>query len=446
MKKILRKGFGGFVGALLLAAELAVLADWITAALGITLPLLPWLTGAGVVFLLLALLPVRRHRLPDLAQSLLVLFLVTLLGSQGLLFYLRRTGGYAELDRGKAALSGGKLVLVTVPEPGEETILAGGVIEEYLRYGSEVQLLYTGDASADAARAAALSYGIPAENASVRGDRTAAEALRGILQALQPEVILAAAPETGVEVPDLAALLSALREELPEYRPLVLQGFLHALGTEAPADFYDSPNLLSTREPAVSVKGFAWDKRIRLPVAAGTLSRALPDKGPCFAWLTKESAEKIVNGDRVFRQLGSAAAENEPAFLKLQNEQGDFIYDYYIDPMGKETFTLYTSGAADQACWVSVEGERCSAKLGQGRTVNVTCPKGRQCIVTVTSDDGKYWDTVLISNPGRFSRETGQALEQGCRQFWEEILPASNSGRLAARLWTWLRPMLPAKG
>ena len=72
----------------------------------------------------------------------------------------------------------------------------------------------------------------------------------------------------------------------------------------------------------------------------------------------------------------------------------------------------------------------------------VSCPKNQRCIVTVTSGDGKYWDTVLISNPGRFHRVTGQSLERENRLFWEEILPASNSYQLALPAWTWLQARL----
>ena len=442
MNMIQRKGFGGVLGALVLAAELAVLADWLAVGLrGEALPRVPWLLGAGVLFLLLALLPVRRHKLPDAARHVLMLFLIVLLGSQGILLYLRRSGGYTVLDQGKSALYAGHRVLVTVPEPGEETVLAGGVIEQYLRYGSDVSFFYTGDATEDAARAAAVSYGLPAENARVRNAAAAGEALGAFLAERQPDVVLAAAPETGVEVPDLEALLDELRTEAPGYEPLVLRGFLRTLGTEAPADFY-AANILSTQKPARSLKGFNWEKRVRLPVDAATLSRSLPVSGTGASVLTADAAERAVNGDKVFWPLKPAAGENEPAFVKIQNGQEDFVYDYYIDPLGRESFTLYTVGDADQPYSVSVQGDKCSARIGQERTLTISCPKNQRCIVTVTSGDGKYWDTVMISNPGRFYRVTGQRLEQEFRHFWEEIVPPSNSFQLATQGWEWARARL----
>lgn len=441
MKKVLKKGIGGVFGALLLAVELAVLADWIAVGLGHPLPLKPWLIGAAALFLLLALLPFPRHWLPDSARSVLVLFLVALLGSQGVLLYLRRSGAYTALDTGKNALYAGREVLVTVPEPGEEIPLAAGVIEQYLRYGSEVRLLYTGEpteTTREAASAAAQFYGIPLENVYVPESGTGEELLRACLIERQPDVVFAAAAEDGVEVPDLAAILEELKEALPDWRPLVLQGYVRALGLQGPADFYTSANLLATQEPAKRLKGADWEKRVRLPVDAATLTHTLA--GHRYeAQLTADAAARILNSDRVFWPLGGVPAEEEPAFVKLMDGQGNFVYDYYIDPLGKASFPLYTVGAADQPYSVSVEGDKCSAKIGLDRTLDVICPKGRRCIVTVTSADGRYWDTVLISNPGRFHRETAQQLERELRLFWEELLPASNSGALARQGWTWLR-------
>ena len=443
MKKILRKGFGGFLGALLLAAELAVLADWIAVGYGHPLPRLPWLIGAGVLFLLLALLPFRRHKLSDTARHVLILSLVLLLGSQGLLLYLRRSGGYTVLDTGKGELYSGHRVLVTVPEPGQEIPLAAGVIEQYLRYGSELSLLFTGEADQEKATAEALFYGLPADRV-LTADGEAGEALlRRFLEEQQPDIVLAAGSEIGMEVPNLTALLRELKKTLPDYQPLVLQGYVQALGLQAPADFHSSVNLLSTQEPVRQPKGANWEKRVRLPVDAGTLSHTMIGNS-YETRLSWDAAERVINADRVFWQLGSA--DTELSFAKISDSQGNFLYDYYIDPLGKESLTLYTVGEADQPYSVNLEGDKCSAKIGLDRTLDVICPKGRSCIVTVTSADGKYWDTVLISNPGRFQRETAQTLERELHLFWEELLPASNSGQLFAAGWAWLQEKLPTRG
>ena len=221
----------------------------------------------------------------------------------------------------------------------------------------------------------------------------------------------------------------------------MLRGYPQALGLNAPDDFYAGATLLSTQEPKARLKGVSWDERLRLPVDAGTLSHAIA--GNVYETrLTADAAERVLSSDRVFWQLGSAAKENEPAFVKIMDGQENFIYEYYIDPLGKESFSLYTVGAADQPYSVSVEGDKCSARIVQDRTLSVTCPKGQSCIVTVTSGDGKYWDTVLISNAGRFRRETALTIERELRVFWDEILPQSNSVRLFQAGMDWTKSLL----
>lgn len=92
-----------------------------------------------------------------------------------------------------------------------------------------------------------------------------------------------------------------------------------------------------------------------------------------------------------------AAAAN---FIKLMNGEGDFVYDYHLDPSGTGSFDIYTCGDAASGRDYSIEcvGEDCSAVMQNGR-VTVTCPAGKSCVVTVS--DGVYSDTALFRNSGR---------------------------------------------
>lgn len=105
-------------------------------------------------------------------------------------------------------------------------------------------------------------------------------------------------------------------------------------------------------------------------------------------------------------------------FIKLQNADGDFVYDYYIDKSGGEDFTLYAVGVPEERTeadyTVLVEGEGCSAQLDGGR-LHVECPRGKSCVITVASADGTMSDSVRISNPGLTSR-LGQRIEY-CAQY-----------------------------
>lgn len=100
-------------------------------------------------------------------------------------------------------------------------------------------------------------------------------------------------------------------------------------------------------------------------------------------------------------------------FIKLQNQAGDFVYDYYIDPSGRETFTVYASGAAAEELSqlrLSCEGEGCRAELQDGQVL-VSCPRGKSCSVTVSSADGRYADTVRFSDPSPLKRGALQDFE-----------------------------------
>ena len=118
-----------------------------------------------------------------------------------------------------------------------------------------------------------------------------------------------------------------------------------------------------------------------------------------------------------------------PRYIKLMNERGDFVYDYYIDPSGQESFLLYAPDEADldtAAYSLQWEGAGCSVRLEDGR-LQVRCPRGRSCVLTLTTADGVCGDTVRISNPGAFMRSTGQKIEIVLRRWWDKSLPDSNA-------------------
>ncbi len=413
MKKVLNKGVPGVFWALLLAAELAALADLTAAALDYPLPLLPWAIGAGAVFLLFALLPMSRERLRADALVLLLLSLIAVLTAAGFLFYRVHTSAGTDVDRGKAALYGDHKVLVASSTEAETVYLVGGVAEEYVRYGSELWYfnMETG---------MLRPYG---------GEAVPASAVDAINR-VWPDVIFC--PRGSAAKPVLEAV-AAVVERVPDYLPTILQG----LSRGDFGDFY-AVNPASTQMPLYGTTEANWERRLRLPVAAPLLTRSMLSASGGFSSLLGGAAvrEEILyssNGDRVFWPYGRSSPAGLD-FVKLMNEYGDFIYDYYISPLGKESFEIYTSGrAADQVYTVSCEGDRCSAKLNAGR-LDVVCPKGRTCIVTITSADGSCWDTVVISNPGRFDRVTAPALERFLLRLWDEAVPQTNVCALLHRL------------
>ena len=107
--------------------------------------------------------------------------------------------------------------------------------------------------------------------------------------------------------------------------------------------------------------------------------------------------------------------DNGLGFVKIQNSQGDFVYDYYVNRDGVEYFELYTVGDApadlkDYTITCSSK-DNSFAEYEDGKIL-VSCPVYTECTVTVTSNDGKYSDTVVFSNPGLYKRSIGQKIEQ----------------------------------
>ena len=106
---------------------------------------------------------------------------------------------------------------------------------------------------------------------------------------------------------------------------------------------------------------------------------------------------------------------NDLNFVKIQNAQGDFVYDYYVNRDGVEYFEIYTSGDAPadlKDYTITYSSKDNSFAQYENGKILVSCPIYTSCTVTVTSADGKYSDTVVLSNPGLYKRSIGQKIEQ----------------------------------
>ena len=87
-------------------------------------------------------------------------------------------------------------------------------------------------------------------------------------------------------------------------------------------------------------------------------------------------------------------------FIKLMNERGDFVYDYYLFGQDEIRLDLYSYNydvplGSDYRIWKSNENADVTITGGQ---LAVRCPKGQTCVVTVSSADGLVSDTVRIIN------------------------------------------------
>ncbi|MDO4982509.1 MAG: PIG-L family deacetylase [Eubacteriales bacterium] len=116
-------------------------------------------------------------------------------------------------------------------------------------------------------------------------------------------------------------------------------------------------------------------------------------------------------------------------FLKLMTEDGEFVYDYYINPTGHEYFKMYIRGASAQSLDLRVSctgGSGCRAKLENG-LLDVTCPEGEDCFVTVASADGRCSDTIHVRNDKTWKISLAQQIEKYVRKEFREGVIHSNT-------------------
>lgn len=284
-----------------------------------------------------------------------------------LMLIYERSAVYDEVDDGKGALYAGKKVMLVVPHQDDEINLAGGVIEEYIRYGSEVYVVYAtngdyrvpakqrlgetidalavlgvdeehiiflgyGDACADengvplynsdeqATSNAGHSYTYtyaehpPFREGRAYTRRNILEDIRGVILEYRPDVIYGVDCDKHQDH-QLTALLfdRALGEILHMingYKPLVYKGFAYSTAYYAYDDFYRL-NIKSTLAPQNGLRIFApdvyaWGERVRMPVSARSLSRAMLSSrlfAASFEHRSQDEAQRawqIINGDKVF--------------------------------------------------------------------------------------------------------------------------------------------------
>ena len=155
----------------------------------------------------------------------------------------------------------------------------------------------------------AYREGTPYTRENLLGD------LRSVIEEIRADVIFCVDYDENIDHRAVTMLFDeALGEILtaaPDYDPLVLKGFTYSTAFHAPADFYDSVNLLSTVNPdgeRMENGVFRWDARVRLPMDGRALSHSITECRSFAVSREYESqmlwriAPRIINGDKVFWQ------------------------------------------------------------------------------------------------------------------------------------------------
>ena len=362
VKEKIGKMLLGLLASLLVAGILAVAGDAALAWNEIEVPCsLFLLAGAALTALLFALNRKRPQRL--LKTGLWMIVLLAVVGT-GLFFVWKNfsdSAVFENVDLGKGELYQGKKVMVIVPHQDDELNLMAGVLEEYIRYGSEVYPVYVtnGDYKQDPedrfreALDVLEHIGIPARNVIFLGygddwkdggphlynagpdvvmeSRTGRTETYGtkvqdvwrsgvpytvdnlltdiqsVIRTYRPDVIYCtdydSHPDHKATTLAFEKVMGRILKEDPTYRPLVFKGYAYSTAWYAEPDFYGI-NLLSTHdvfvEPYNQEHGvYRWEDRVRLPVGADTLSRSVMSSGIFRELLLHVSQKAYVHAEQI---------------------------------------------------------------------------------------------------------------------------------------------------
>lgn len=326
------------LGSAVLAGVLSVATDLVIAWQGREVSCGVFVLFFGGLTALLCFLFRRKpKKIRTLALGLLTLLLA---GAVCLLlcwYSFTNSAAFSGVDQGKTQLYADRRVMLIVPHQDDEINVLGGVLEEYVRYGSEIRIVFVtnGDMyglAEDRFREAlevCRYIGIPEENAIFLGygDDWKADGphiynaqpgqvmesyigntqtygtasagvyregnaytvdnflgdLKSVILEYRPEVIYCSDYDWHIDHKALTLAFektmgSILKEE-PDYRPLVFKGYAYGTAWYAEPDFFET-NILSTRnlfeDPFYQTpEVYRWEERLRLPVWDQSLSRSL---------------------------------------------------------------------------------------------------------------------------------------------------------------------------
>lgn len=284
---------------------------------------------------------------------------IVLLYSGWLIF--RNWGNYEAVDSGKDAFYENHRVMLIVPHQDDEINVLGGVIEEYVTYGSEVFIVFAtnGDNFYPAstrlreAIAAAACMGVPEDHLIFLGygdgwrsgdphiynaepgeiqesycGRTATYGLedhpayhdgnpytsenylndmRSVILDHRPDVIFCVDYDSHADHRATSLFfekaMGILLKENPDYRPTVYKGYGYNTAWGAVWD-YCAMNVGATAEVTTYPFVYRWEDRIRLPVSAEGLSRSLSGSNVFQALAAhacqdaETHAAAVANGDK----------------------------------------------------------------------------------------------------------------------------------------------------
>ena len=138
-----RSGLSGLFASLIFAAEVFFIGDMALARSSSNMPpVIGIITFAAAFFVIFVLSRANPRAAGYAALTLSALIVLTVIVCGMLWYGIYEHGVYADEDTGKGGLYRGRRVMVLVPHEDDEINLMGGVLEQYVKYGSTVYIVY----------------------------------------------------------------------------------------------------------------------------------------------------------------------------------------------------------------------------------------------------------------------------------------------------------------
>lgn len=133
-------------------------------------------------------------------------------------------------------------------------------------------------------------------------------------------------------------------------------------------------------------------------------------------------------------ELYEAQPQSDFRFIKLMDAREDFVYDYYMSGDSME-MQLYRNGDAPELLpenyIITLDNARCSAVIENGK-IRFRCPRGQQCILTISDVNGCCRDRVLLRNKPAFF-----TIPQTIEKLYKDALMAKGIYKIN-QLWDWI--------
>ena len=262
--------------------------------------------------------------------------------------------------------------------------------------------------------------------------------MQSIIQKKQPDILFVVDfdAHTDHKATDLffeEALCNVLKTH-PDYHPTVYKGFCYGTAWKAESDFYDDPNLLSSKKPdAYTWKatsfGYAWEDRVRFPVSSTNLNpllmnnsvyRSLNDYSSQFAYIRGES---VLNGDKVFweRRTDSLLYDAE---ITVGGEATSLLNDFKL----KDFNNVFSSSDPSGVAYLS----NGTVRVTLGETVTANCvylydnPDEAENILSgyLSFSDGSQTEFGALNTDGSATKISFPEKEIQ----WFEIVPTETEG------------------